>query len=261
MRLITEFHWNGKLSKGINSTFIALLPKVQSLQKLNDFRSVSLVGSLYKILAKFLANRLWFVVDSVISEAQIVFVKDRKILDGNLIANEVVDEARKFKNELLLFKVDFEKAYDLVDWRYLDAVMRNISFQLCGGSGSKGLNVMMGVMVQSKILTGYSIGSTNSTVFSHLRFTDDTLLLGVKSWANVRARRVVLVLFEAMSGLNVNFHKSMSVGVNIVDSWLVKAASVLGCYVSKVSFMYLASQLVVTFGGCRFGIRYDSHSY
>jgi hypothetical protein len=41
----------------------------------------------------------------------------------------VVDEARKSNKELLLFKVDFEKAYDSVDWGYLDAVMRRMSFQ------------------------------------------------------------------------------------------------------------------------------------
>ncbi|PNX65646.1 cysteine-rich receptor-like protein kinase, partial [Trifolium pratense] len=59
---------------------------------------------------------LRLVIGSVISESQTVFVKDRQILDGILIANEVVDEARKSKKELMLFKVDFEKAYDSVDW-------------------------------------------------------------------------------------------------------------------------------------------------
>jgi hypothetical protein len=54
-------------------------------------------------------------VGNVISETQTTFVKDRQILDGILIANEVVDEARKLNKELLLFKVDFEKAYDSVD--------------------------------------------------------------------------------------------------------------------------------------------------
>jgi hypothetical protein len=128
MRFISEFHRNGKLTKGINSTFIALIPKVDSPQRLNDFRPISLVGSLYKILAKVLANRLRLVVGSVISESQTTFVKDRQILDGILIANEVVDEARKSKKELLLFKVDFEKAYDSVDWGYLDAVMAKMAF-------------------------------------------------------------------------------------------------------------------------------------
>jgi len=97
MRFVLEFHRNGKLSRGINSTFIALIPKVESPQKLTDFRPISLVGCLYKILAKVLANRLRAVVGQVISETQTAFVIDRQILDGVLVANEVVDEARKSK--------------------------------------------------------------------------------------------------------------------------------------------------------------------
>jgi mannosylglycoprotein endo-beta-mannosidase len=42
-----------------------------------------------------------------------------------------------------------------------------------------------------------------------------------------------------MSGLKVNFHKSMQVGVNIADSWLHEAASALHCRVGRVSFLYL----------------------
>ena len=86
------------------------------------------MGSLYKIKAKVLANKLRLVRSNVISESQTTFVKDRKILDGILITNEVVDEARTTKKELLLFKVDFEKAYESVDWGYLDVVMRKMSF-------------------------------------------------------------------------------------------------------------------------------------
>jgi hypothetical protein len=95
MRFVTEFHRNGKLTKGINSTFIALIPKVDNLRRLNDFRPISLVGSLYKIVAKLLANRLKMVIGSVVSDSQTAFVQDRQILDGILIANEVVDEARR----------------------------------------------------------------------------------------------------------------------------------------------------------------------
>jgi hypothetical protein len=67
-------------------------------------------------------------VGSVVSEVQSAFVKERQILDGILIANEVVDDARKNHKDLVLFKVDFEKAYDSVDWRYLDDVMRRMTF-------------------------------------------------------------------------------------------------------------------------------------
>jgi len=62
MRFLAEIHRNGKLTKGINSTFITLIPKVYSHQRLNDFRPISLVGSMYKILAKVLANRLRMVI-------------------------------------------------------------------------------------------------------------------------------------------------------------------------------------------------------
>jgi len=50
-------------------------------------------------------------------------------------------------------------------------------------------------MVEKNIFSGYSIGAHDSVVVSHLQFADDTLLMGGKSWANVRALRVVLILF------------------------------------------------------------------
>ena len=58
LRFMVEFHRNGKLTKSINSTFIHLIPKVNSPQRLTDFRPISLVGCLYTVLAKALANRL-----------------------------------------------------------------------------------------------------------------------------------------------------------------------------------------------------------
>jgi hypothetical protein len=83
---------------------------------------------------------------------------------------------------------------------------------------AEGLNVMMRAMVEANQFTGYTVGGLEGVTVSHLQFADDTLLVGVKSWANVRALRGVLLLFELMSGLKVNFHKSMLVGVNISES-------------------------------------------
>jgi len=104
---------------------------------------------------------------------------------------------------------------------------------------AEGLNVMMKALVETQTFTGYRVGGANSVVLSPLQFADDTLLIGEKSWANVRAMRVGLLLSEAMLGLKVNFHKSSLVGVNINASWLSEAASVLGCKVGKISFLYL----------------------
>jgi hypothetical protein len=101
------------------------------------------------------------------------------------------------------------------------------------------LNVLMEVLVERSLFLRYRIDEQDPVVVSHLQFADDTLLLGVKSWANVRALRTVLVLFETMSGMKVNFNKSMLIGVNIPDSWLGEAASVLGCRVGNIPFLYL----------------------
>jgi len=239
-RFINEFHRNGKLAKGINTTFIVLIPKVDNPQRLNEFRPISLVGSMYKILAKLLANRLRGVLGSVISESQTAFIKNRQILDGILVANEVVDEATKLKKDLMLFKVDFEKAYDSVDWGYLDAVMERMSFPVlwrkwireCVGTATasvlvngsptdeftlhkglrqgdplspfmfliaaEGLHILMKAMVDNHLFTGYSVGTPNPVGVSHLQFADDTLLLGHKSWANIRALRATLIMFEML---------------------------------------------------------------
>jgi len=269
MRFLREFHRNGKLTKGINSTFIALIPKVSSTQRCNDFRPISLVGCLYKVLAKVLANRLCGVIGSVVSNTQSAFVKGKQILDGTLIANAVVDEAKRMNKELLLFKVDFEKAYNYVDLKYLDAVMVKMNFPTiwrkwineCVGSATtsvlvngcpteefpierglrqgdplspflfllaaEGFNVLMNVVVEAHLFHGYGVGHDNEVRLTHLQFADDTLIIGDKTWLNVCSMRAILLLFEEVSGLKVDFHKSMLTGVNVSDLWLSKAALVL----------------------------------
>jgi len=77
---------------------------------------------------------------------------------------------------------------------------------------------MMTEAVNLNLFTRYSVGAPNPTGLSHLQFTNDMLLLGVKSWANGRALKAILVLFEVMSGLKVNYHKSMLVGINVDES-------------------------------------------
>ncbi|GJV85461.1 hypothetical protein Tco_1525359 [Tanacetum coccineum] len=77
------------IPKDCNSSFIALIPKTIDAKMVKDFRPISLIGSLYKIIAKILANRLVVVLGDIVNEVQSAFVADRQILDGPFIFNEL----------------------------------------------------------------------------------------------------------------------------------------------------------------------------
>ena len=95
MGLFREFHERSRFVKSLNATFLVLVPKKGGAEDLKDFRPISLVGSLYKLLANVLANRIKKVMGKVISASQNAFVEGRQILDAVLIANEVVDSKLK----------------------------------------------------------------------------------------------------------------------------------------------------------------------
>jgi len=63
----------------------------------------------------------------------------------------------------------------------------------------------MSMVMDAHLFNGYGVGSNNEVRLTHLQFADDTLIIGERSWLNVRSMRAVLLLFEDISGLKVNF--------------------------------------------------------
>ena len=126
--MFDQFHGNGCLPKAMLAYFVALIPKISSPMELKDFRPISLLGSLYKLLAKVLARRLARVMCLIISQNQSAFLKGRNLADGVLVINEIIDFAKKSNEQCLILKVDFEKAYDSVDWGLLVYMLRRVGF-------------------------------------------------------------------------------------------------------------------------------------
>nr|GEZ87917.1 RNA-directed DNA polymerase, eukaryota [Tanacetum cinerariifolium] len=68
--------------KEVTRLFITLIPKVPNANMVKDFRPISLIGSLYKVIAKVLANHLVTVLDDIVDEIQSAVMTDRQILDA-----------------------------------------------------------------------------------------------------------------------------------------------------------------------------------
>lgn len=118
---------------GLNSTNITLIPKVDNPSTMKDLRPIALAlcNVIYKILSKVLCNRLKSILPDLIDKTQSAFVKGRNIQDNVIIAFEALHSMkRKTRGNFgeMALKIDISKAYDRVDWTYLEAVLQKLGF-------------------------------------------------------------------------------------------------------------------------------------
>ena len=98
---------------------------------MSDYRPISLCNIIYKIITKTLANRLKKHLPSIIVENQSAFVPDRLIFDNAMVVYELVHYMKNKRvggNHQMTLKLDMSKAYDRVEWGYLERIMINLSF-------------------------------------------------------------------------------------------------------------------------------------
>ncbi|GJR97182.1 RNA-directed DNA polymerase, eukaryota [Tanacetum coccineum] len=276
---VEQFFDKGILPDGCNSSFIALIPKVPDAKFVTEFRPISLIGCVYKVITKVLANRLAMVISDLVSETQSAFVANRQILDGPFILNEVLNWCKMKRKQAMLFKVDFAKAYDSVRWDYLLDVLHAFGFGpnwcrwirgslgfakasiLVNGSPTSEFSFHCGlkqgdplapflfILIMESLHFSFSravndglfkgLQLQGSVNISHLFYADDAMFIGEWSDSNLRGITSILKCFSLASGLNINIQKSQVMGVGVSSSIVEQAAGLIGCSVMNNSFRYL----------------------
>ena len=118
-----------RMPEYLNKTHITLIPKVQGLESLSNYRPISLCNSVYKIVTKIIVARLRPHLNQVISPFQTAFIPYRKGINNAIIAQELIHTISKAKGKkgYMMIKVDLEKAYDKLEWSFIREMLLRVN--------------------------------------------------------------------------------------------------------------------------------------
>lgn len=108
--------------------FICLIPKKNDACNIKLFRPISLINCSFKIITNILADRLATVMNYLIDNSQTAYIKGRLIMNNVVCAHEILHQIKISKTKGVLFKIDFEKTFDCVNWDFLLEVLKGRNF-------------------------------------------------------------------------------------------------------------------------------------
>lgn len=124
LNAVREFFKYSRLLNKINAIFIALIPKLEYVSSLHDFRPVSLCNTVYNLFSKIIVFRLKVFLNKMIVGNQKVFVQGRHILDVAIATHEIIHSMDLSKNAGMTLKIDISKSNDKVSWLFLFVVIK-----------------------------------------------------------------------------------------------------------------------------------------
>ncbi|XP_074291104.1 uncharacterized protein LOC141617871 [Silene latifolia] len=126
---VKDFFHSGQLLKQLNTTNITLIPKGSNPKTVFEFRPIACCNTLYKCIAKLLCNRLGDILPDIVSINQGGFIKGRNIIENVLICQDIVRlYNRQTASPRCLVKIDLKKAYDSVEWEFLEQMLGALNF-------------------------------------------------------------------------------------------------------------------------------------
>lgn len=128
---VLEFFKSRKMLKVINNTIITVIPKSSHAEAVGDYRPIVCCNTVYKVISKMLCNRLKVILPSIISENQSAFVAGRTIMQNILICQNLVRlYNRKAATRSCLIKIDLKKAYDSIEWDFVEEMLHALNFPM-----------------------------------------------------------------------------------------------------------------------------------
>ena len=121
----------GTFPSPLGHSFITLIPKVKNLEYISQYQPISLSNVLYRVYSKVLANRLKKMLPNIVSEHQSAFMTDRLISNNIMIAFETLHYMRNHSigsTGFMALELDMSKAYDRVEWLYMEKLMKKMGF-------------------------------------------------------------------------------------------------------------------------------------
>ncbi|XP_073357917.1 uncharacterized protein [Aegilops tauschii subsp. strangulata] len=280
-RVATErYRRNSTLDlESLNTGFIALIPKIQSLETVNDYRPITLLNCCLKILTKLLANRLQRVILKIIHRNQYGFLKGRSIQDCVAWAYEFIHQCQASGREIAISKLDFAKAFDTIEQAQMMEIMKCMGFDdrwlgwikclfstakssvLLNGTPGKQFFCLRGVrqgdplsplifvlvadLLQAAINAAYRAGDLQLPIpaqeedYPVIQYADDTILVMPADESQAETIKSILQDYASLVGLCINFQKSTLITANIAADTTSRLAQVFGCSIGSMPFTYL----------------------
>ncbi|XP_074265051.1 uncharacterized protein LOC141587467 [Silene latifolia] len=250
-------HWN-ILNKPvtveeINATIITLIPKMERPETVKHYRPISCCNVIYKTISKLLCARLAVILPDIISRNQGAFVKGRNILENILICQDLVRlYNRGMASPRCMFKLDLQKAYDTIEWKFVDQMLSALKFppkfhqliMACLTTPTYTLNLNgahFGYFPGKKGLRYHPL--CKSLKLTHLLFADDLLMFCKGDSHSIMLLLRAMDTFSATSGLKVNAAKSEVVFNGVVVSLKADIIQVSGFQEGALPFKYLGVPL------------------
>lgn len=283
-RLMLLFFHNDLNLNQYNEANIVMIPKTDMPKTTSDFRPISVINLIPKLITKILSNRLRAKLPDLISSSQTAFIRGRQISENFVATRETLHHIMHEGKPAIFIKIDFKKAFDSIEWPFLIRVMEARGFPM------RWINWMRAIWSSST--SKISINGEYSRSFTHKRglrqgdplspmlfnvavdifqrmvqttsallqlplsrkiedsilafqYADDTAIIANASVTSLIAFKIILRLFTKASGLQINFAKSTFIPLNVPQQDLHWVSGILGCTQTAFPTTYLGMPLTI----------------